>query len=134
MKPKAIKICANKYCNNTFRPYKTTDKYCSYSCALENKKPRNPQKQISKVSKKKQALDRLYKILRFKFMTKPENKYCAVYPNLLSTEVHHKAGRIGKLYLYVPYWLAVSSEGHKYIHDNPKESYKRGWLIKSTTV
>lgn len=54
--------------------------------------------------------------------------------NLKTTEVHHKAGRVGRLLNYVPYWLAVGSKGHRYIHDNPEFSYQKGWLIKSSTV
>jgi len=33
-----IKKC--KECGNEFRPFKTTDKYCSYSCASKNEKPK----------------------------------------------------------------------------------------------
>jgi len=90
-------------------------------------------------------------------MAKPENEFCPVckaaleglidinktpynwlikkHKGLIKTnECHHKAGRIGKLLLYVPYWLAVSSIGHKWIHANPKEAYKLNFLIKSSTV
>lgn len=33
-----------KECGNEFRPFKTTDKYCSYSCASKNEKPKEQKK------------------------------------------------------------------------------------------
>jgi len=33
------KPCANNGCVNQFKPFKSTDKYCSYQCASENAKP-----------------------------------------------------------------------------------------------
>lgn len=32
-------ICDDKDCNNYFRKYKSTDKWCSYVCAVKNTKP-----------------------------------------------------------------------------------------------
>ena len=90
-------------------------------------------------------------------MKKPENKFCPVCKSVyegtidrkemfepefifenegfvLTEENHHKAGRRGKLLNYVPFWLAVSTIGHKWIHANPKKAYKLGFLIQYTTV
>lgn len=122
------KLCADPECTNTFKAYNSLQKYCSYPCAAKHEKP------INKVSEKQKRLDKLYLKLRKAFLNKKENKFCAVYPKELATEVHHTAGRIGDLYLFVPYWLAVSSDGHKWIHNNPKKAYKKGFLIKSTTA
>jgi 5-methylcytosine-specific restriction endonuclease McrA len=33
------KTCQDKYCENTFFQYKSTDKYCSYSCQAKHTKP-----------------------------------------------------------------------------------------------
>ena len=38
------KLCANEGCNNSFSPFKTTDKYCSYGCAYNNHKPKKAEK------------------------------------------------------------------------------------------
>jgi hypothetical protein len=46
-----------------------------------------------------------------------------------STQIHHKKGRVGALLTDPAYFMAVSNEGHRYIHDNPKESYERGWML-----
>ena len=132
-----FKICADEDCLKTFRPYSSIEKYCSYQCFNKNKKPSKPKakaKPINSKSKARKELDKIYLKLRKIYLRRPENKYCAVYKDKFATEVHHKAGRTGKLYLYVPYWLPVSSEGHTWIHNNPKKAYKKGYSIKSTTV
>ena len=134
MKNKEFKPCDDKDCDNDFKPFKSTDKYCSPSCFYKNKTADKPRIKIRQKSKKQVALDRTYLVLRKTFLKLPENKYCPVFKNKLTTDCHHKKGKIGKLYLYVPFWLAVSREGHNWIHANPKESYKKGWLIKSTSV
>jgi hypothetical protein len=52
-----------------------------------------------------------------------------VYGKLkLATEVHHKRGRSGALLLYTPHWLAVSADGHRWIHRNPEAAREAGWL------
>lgn len=47
----------------------------------------------------------------------------------LATEIHHRKHR-GKYLLDVSTWMAVADEGHRLIHDDPKRSYERGYLIK----
>jgi hypothetical protein len=56
---------------------------------------------------------------------------CAVYPHLKATAVHHRRGRntIERL-LNEDEWLAVSDEGHNYIHAHPEESMEKGWMLK----
>ena len=129
-----IKTCADDNCLKEFRPFLSTQKYCSASCTYKNKKPAKPRQVIRQKSKKQATLDRAYSVLRRTFLNKPENKYCPVFPKLEASEIHHKAGRVGALFLHVPFWLAVSRKGHVWIHNNPKEAYKKGFLIKSTTV
>lgn len=61
-----VYICGDINCDNTFKKYKSTDKYCSYSCAAKNTKPlkqtelkRTPlklsQKSIDKMKAKSKA-------------------------------------------------------------------------------
>lgn len=45
-----------------------------------------------------------------------------------SEEVHHRKGR-GKYYLDTSTWMAVSSAGHRWIHDNPKLAYERQYML-----
>lgn len=44
------------------------------------------------------------------------------------TEVHHTRGRAGALLLDKRFWIAVSRIGHRWIHSNPAEARRRGWL------
>lgn len=46
-----------------------------------------------------------------------------------ATEVHHKAGRSGKNFLDESTWMAVSREGHRWLHNNPREARARGWIL-----
>ncbi len=38
-------------------------------------------------------------------------------------------GRNGERLLDVDYFMAVCRDCHQYIHNNPKESREKGWLI-----
>ena len=88
-----------------------------------NKKP------IRKISAKRQIENKIYTRTRKEFLSLPENKYCKIFKNRLSTEIHHKKTRIGSLFLEQKYWMSVSREGHNHIHDNTKWSYDNGYLI-----
>lgn len=134
MKVKTTKKCHQ--CGGTFNPFRTTDKHCSFNCKLTPETGSaewKPRPTIRKFSKKRSKQNKEYLEERAKFLRDPQNQICRVNGSQ-TTEVHHLAGRVGKLLLYVPYWIAVSRSGHNWIHDNPKESYKKGWLIKSSTV
>lgn len=161
MKMKSTRICARKGCNNEFKLYKSTDKYCSADCAYEDQKKKQdkPKKQykLKPMSEKRKRESYLYTKKRKTFLAKPENKFCpvckAAFKGLIdlkefnspeeivrskgfikASEVHHKAGRKGKLLNYFPFWLAVSRRGHNWIHANPEKAYELNFLIRSTTV
>lgn len=140
IKPKTEKKCA--CCGKVFKPFKSTDKYCSYKCANSSKKcvksSENRSKPTKMRSNKRAKEEKEYSELRKEYLLCTLN-VCPVALHILGkaikcTEIHHKAGRIGKLLNYTPLWMAVSREGHNWIHDNPEESYKRGWLVHSSTV
>lgn len=141
MKIKPTRTCRRKGCNKEFKLYKSTDKYCSAECTYleQKKKPKKKQKAIPQYTEKRKRESYTYNRKRKVFLNKPENKVCPVMLMLFddeikTTEVHHKAGRRGKFLNYVPFWLAVSSDGHKFIHNNPDWSYKNGFSIQNTTV
>jgi hypothetical protein len=79
---------------------------------------------IRKLSKKRAAQNRIYLKMAKEFIT---DKFCPVtgYP---ATEVHHISGRIGALLTDERYFLAVSTEGHRWIHENVKEARSKGWI------
>ncbi len=46
-----------------------------------------------------------------------------------SCEIHHMNGRFGSRLNKTEWWLAVSREGHEWVHNNPKEARLRGYLM-----
>lgn len=100
-------------------------------------------KAIRKRSKKGCRMDRVYAQRRKWFLSMPENQKCPValsgliegqfnqkYPHHRQTvQVHHKAGREGGNFLDESTWLAVSAEGHKFLHDHPALAREKGWMI-----
>ena len=79
---------------------------------------------IRKLSKKRAAQNRIYLKKAKEFI---KDKFCPV-TGTQATEVHHINGRIGDLLTDEQYWLAVSTEGHRWIHENVNEARKKGWI------
>ena len=77
---KKVKNKKCKVCGESFKPFKTTDRYCSSKCAYKDSKPLNkgPQTPIRSRSAKMQKADRKYSKLRKEFLSKPENQICFV--------------------------------------------------------
>jgi len=127
---KTEKKCRN--CKQPFQIFKSTDVYCSKECYKEHYTPKinlKPMKNIPKVSEKRKIEDLKYRVLRIEFLGKPENQICPItkWP---STEIHHTyCGKDrAKYYLDTSTWIAVSRDGHNWIHDNPKEARDKGFL------
>lgn len=84
--------------------------------------------------------NRVYAKLRKTFLA--EHPFCAVAMEGIaltrnelplgefvpSTQIHHRAGR-GKRLNETRYWMAVSLEGHAWIHAHGKEARARGWIL-----
>lgn len=81
-------------------------------------------KPIKKASSKRAAENRKYLKRRPFFL---DGKFCPV-THTPATEIHHIRGRIGDLLLNESYWLAVSVDGHKWIHDNVNLAREKGWI------
>lgn len=127
-----MKKCKAKGCSNEFTPsFSTLQKYCSSQCAYNEKKKESSKsyKPIKQKSDKRSKEEKIYAARRIVFLAKKENQRCPVYPSQKTTEVHHKKGRIGSLYLDERYWLAVSHEGHKFIELNPIIAKEKGWSL-----
>lgn len=45
-------------------------------------------------------------------------------------EIHHTRGRAGSLLLDERFWLAVSENGHRFIHENMDLAREYGWLCE----
>jgi len=120
-------------CGIEFKQFNSFQKFCSAACKFKYGPKVNlklkPMKPIPKVSKKRQIQNLQYSVLRTEFLGKPENKICPItgWPTI---EVHHKwCGKDrAKYYLDTTTWMAVSRDGHNWIHDNPKEARELGYL------
>lgn len=136
-----FKKCADKDCENEFKPYLSTQKYCSYSCTHKNKKkPVNRlKKPIPGVSDKMKKLLYKYGKVRKQFLSLPENQICPV-TGQKATTIHHKMGRIGyaddlarktdtPLLIDTRFFLSVSMEGHRKIEENPNWAKEMGFSL-----
>lgn len=111
------------------------------------KKIKAKKKPIRKVSKKRSRVNQEYLKRRDIFLR--NNRFCQywllqhglrdeeqlrqrglmVYSRApLATEIHHVRGR-GKYLLDESTWMAVSIEGHRAIHSDPKTSYLKGYMM-----
>lgn len=125
-------------CGTEFLPYNTIQKFCSANCQFKfgkkiniKLKSLNPEKKrytIPKVSEKRKIDNLKYSAQRIVFLGKPENKICPItgWP---TTEIHHKKGRIGDLFLDERYWIALSREGHQYVEENPEWAKENGYSL-----
>jgi hypothetical protein len=124
------KKCRN--CKELFTPqHSSLEVACSFKCAKEGRKPNLKLKEvykIPKVSKKRQVEQLQYQVLRTEFLAKLENKICPI-TNLPTTDIHHKKGRIGSLFLNTEFWIALSREGHKFVEENPEWSKENGYSL-----
>ena len=97
----------------------------------EERRPK-PIKKIVNIPAKGKRLakyGKLYTKMRKKFLE--ENSLCQCGEHGctgFSTQVHHKKGR-GIWLLIVQYWLAVCSNCHKFIENNPKEAKEKGYSL-----
>jgi len=85
-------------------------------------------KPIPKVSDKRKIENAKYSVLRIEFLGKKENQICPItgWP---TTDIHHKKGRIGDLFLDTRYWIALSREGHQHVEDNPQWAKENGYSL-----
>lgn len=86
---------------------------------------------LRKVSKKREAENQKYLRQRTIFLAKYPHCQCCIsefrkYP---STDVHHMNKRNGARLLDEDYWMAVCRGHHDWIHANPSEARRLGWLI-----
>lgn len=117
-----LKKCAG--CNELKHIWKShgKEKYCQ-PCWYSIEKP----KSISPVSKKKRVEIDKYALLRDAFITaKPRCEAKLVGCTGISSDVHHKAGRVGENYLKVGTWLSVCRSCHRQIEDNPEMAKELG--------
>ena len=96
------------------------------------------QKPLKKLSRSKRQRLRGYYALTAEFLAQPENHNCIIctvrrehgenIPLQRATEVHHWAGRIGRLLCYVPYFRASCFSCRLWPHQNQKLAREYGVL------
>ena len=79
-------------------------------------------------------LKSIYQQRRKWFLIQPENQVCPVMLSVKgerhqTNQIHHRAGRVGRMLLAEEFWLAVSAPGHEYIHSHVAEAYAKGWML-----
>ncbi len=81
---------------------------------------------MRRVSVKRAAEARIYMKRRAVFLD--DNPQCQ-WPNECqnaASEIHHKRGRVGALYLDVSTWLAICSPHHRWTTENPRAAVELG--------
>lgn len=99
----------------------------SIVASTASKGANKPRKPIKQVSKKLKAAQQEYRTKAIAF--KKANPVCQAGLSgclVHTSEVHHKAGRIGKLLLDETKWLAICSKCHAYITEHSKEAIELG--------
>lgn len=100
----------------------------------ENQTTKKP-KPIRRRSVTESKRMRAYLQQRSVWLLRTENQWCIVVKEttgaiVRATEVHHMRGRAGSLLCDERFWLPVSAEGHRIIHDSPESARARGWICK----
>lgn len=117
-----------RVCGNGFLAYSSLQKYCSYEC---KKKAPTKKKPIPKFSNKKLEELKEYRVVRDEYMM--NNPVCEFHGcNKEATDIHHKLHiRYGKALTDVDWFMAVCRYHHNFIHENPLQSVKNGYLASA---
>jgi hypothetical protein len=127
-----LKICDG--CDKPRRIWKNKGglKFCQQCWSAQTSRPipSGKQKKISPRSSKRVKEESEYSKERRKFLL--ERPMCEAHlPGCthVSTDVHHKMGRIGKLLLNVMYWLSCCRSCHNWIELNPSKARELGFSL-----
>lgn len=114
-------------CDNC--PYKDVSLDCNMKCEVKLPSKEKKIYRIPQVSKKRSVEQLQYTVLRTEFLAKKENQICPITKQA-TTEIHHTfSGKDrAKYFLDTTTWIAVSRDGHNWIHDNPKEARELNYL------
>ena len=119
-------LCQNHYWSENAK--KNAEKKKKNGTAKAKAKTIKEFKPIPKISQKRKIENAKYIVLRIEFLGKKENSICPVTGEK-TTEIHHKKGRVGSLFLNTKFWLGVSRKGHKKIEENPEWAKKEGYSL-----
>ena len=120
-----LKVC--KVSGKEWQQYNSLQK-CP-CCSHSKPQPKETKKYvIPKVSEKRKIENLKYSVLRTEFLGKKENQICPITKQP-TTDIHHKKGRVGSLFLDTQYWIALSREGHKFVEENPEWAKENGYSL-----
>ena len=87
-------------------------------------------RRVSPVSKRRQAQSSGYVAAARAFVAAEieAGKTCPVFPGEPLAENHHRFGKRGRLLMWKPGWLAVSSKGHYWITNNTTSARVNGFV------
>lgn len=86
-----------------------------------------PRKPLRRVSTKRAAQLKEYKVKRDVFLTL--NPMCELCGISKAMDIHHKAGRAGKLLCYTSLWMGVCRCCHDWITSNTARARERGFIV-----
>lgn len=96
---------------------------------LTRRRPLLRKSRLRPISAKRRRVSALYRKLRLLHLTKnPSCKVCGKWP---ASQIHHKAGRVGKKLVDTKDFLAVCFECHEKIHHNPAWAYAKDYLVRT---
>lgn len=116
---KKMKIC--KECKKA--TYIWSKGLCK-QCASKNYKKIKNESSKRKEQSKIYSQERLLFLEQFPFC-KAQLENCTVR----ATDIHHKKGRLGELYLDTNYWLPTCRSCHTWITENPLKAIAKGLSI-----
>lgn len=108
----------------------------------EANKPRKEPYKIAPRSKKRAAEESQYSKEKREWIA---GMPCAVFPELMAVDIHHKKGRVGYADQWAKdrgitllrdqrYWLPVSREGHNEIELNPQWAKDQGFSLSRLEI
>jgi len=95
---------------------------------LKRTELKHSHKPIKKFSATRLREKPIYDRTRKEFLDHPDNQFCPI-TGTSTTDIHHKKGRSGDLFLDSRYWVALSREGHKYVEENPDWAKENGYSL-----
>jgi hypothetical protein len=134
-----LKPCDGDKCNGKLQIiWKNQEgkRYCracwsAHSVKSSIKKPTSVQKRIHSRSSKRAKQEKEYSVKRREFLEK--HSMCQAHiPGIctqMSTDIHHKCGRVGDLLLDIQYWLAACRSCHTWIENNPAKAKELGFSV-----
>lgn len=99
---------------------------------LKRRTPLKGKRRLRRASPKRQSEYKQYTQVRNAYLI--INPVCQRCKKAKATDIHHKAGRVGKWLCLDKYFAALCRPCHDYCHANPVAARKQGWIIDTFHV